>query len=236
MCREEFELIKHSLNNVENIKDVMDNPVISFFESAILPLLPAGEPFKSFISGIMEATIADKREKLLDVICSGPLCVTTEMVNDVEIIMNFIKTVEAVDRLATNDKIVYFGNLLRNGYFCADRIQADKYEEYFNAISSLSYRQLSLLALLYLHSKKQVAVSNANDAELTIWNSFKKEACECFNLSEGELVSILKATEKTGLCKEVVGAIFGYRGGRFEATPILNDFAAFVFAEGASNS
>lgn len=30
MCREEFELIKHSLNNVEDIKDVMDNPVISF--------------------------------------------------------------------------------------------------------------------------------------------------------------------------------------------------------------
>lgn len=38
------------------------------------------------------------------------------MVNDVEFIINFARAKEAVQRLATTDKVEYFGNLIRNGY------------------------------------------------------------------------------------------------------------------------
>ena len=52
-------------------------------------------------------------------------------------------------------------------------------------------------------------------------------------MSEDDLVAILKSTEKSGLCKEVVGAIYGYHGGTFEATSLLKDFVSFVISKNA---
>ena len=49
-----------------------------------------------------------KGENLLDIILSDTEMITTDMSSDVECIISFKKTVEAVDRLTTNDKIVYF--------------------------------------------------------------------------------------------------------------------------------
>ncbi len=233
MNRDEFELTKSNLYNAESNKDAINNPIITLFLS-LCP--PVGDTFKNVINGVLETKITNNRNKLFDIILDGSSCVTTDMIYDVELLTNFSNTVEAVDRLATNDKIVYFGNLLRNGYFNGEKIQADKYEEYFNAISSLSYRQLSLLALLYSHNKNRSDDCDKPGSEIEFWNTFKEDACNRFDLSEGELVSILKATEKTGLCKEFVGSVYNYLGGRFEATPILNDFATFVFDKGNTNT
>lgn len=67
------------------------------------------------------------------------------MVNDVEFIVNFARTREAIRRLATNDKVKYFGNLIRNGYLSGEHIENSKFEEYLDILNTMSYREIQYL-------------------------------------------------------------------------------------------
>lgn len=58
------------------------------------------------------------------------------MVNDVEFIVNYARVREAVRRLATNDKVKFFGNLIRNGYLSDTHIQSSVFDEYINILNS----------------------------------------------------------------------------------------------------
>lgn len=60
-------------------------------------------------------------------------------VNDIEFIMNFKRTLDAVNRLANNDKVVYFANLLKNGYMKENKISNDEYEENLRILGELSF-------------------------------------------------------------------------------------------------
>ena len=82
---------------------------------------------------------------MLEIILSDSENITSDMVNNVEFIINFARLLEVVNRLASNDKIKYFANLLKNGYFTEDKIANDKFEEYLNLVNELSYRELFLL-------------------------------------------------------------------------------------------
>ena len=229
-----FEEDKLSLRNCEEFADIKNNPVVAAFITSVKPLFPFwGELADGVVNEVLTKNIIEKRKKLLDIILSDTEMITTDMSSDVECIISFKKTVEAVDRLTTNDKIVYFGNLFKNGYLNEERIQAYKFEEYFNIINSLSYRQLDLLALLHTYNTKEYLCEDEKKANAERWLLFKRDACVRFSMSEDELVAILKSTEKSGLCKEVVGAIYGYRGGTFEATSLLKDFVSFVISKNA---
>ena len=229
-----FEENKLSLHNCEEFADIKNNPVVSAFITSVKPLFPFwGELVDGAVNEILTKNIIEKRDKLLDIILSDTEMITTDMSCDVECIISFKKTVEAVDRLTTNDKIVYFGNLIKNGYLNEERIQAYKFEEYFNIINSLSYRQLDLLALLHTYSTKEISFDNEKEEDSKRWMLFKEDACKIFDITGDDLIAILKSTEKSGLCKEVVGAIYGYHGGRFEATSLLKDFVSFVISKNA---
>ena len=83
-----------------------------------------------------------KEQELIEVILKDSNSITNEMVNDVEFIVNFAKTREAVRRLATNDKVKYFGNLVRNGYLAGNHIENSEFEEYLDILNTMSYREI----------------------------------------------------------------------------------------------
>ena len=58
------------------------------------------------------------------------------MVNDVEFIINFARAKEAVQRLATTDKVEYFGNLIRNGYLQGKHIDGSIFDEYIHILNT----------------------------------------------------------------------------------------------------
>ena len=65
------------------------------------------------------------------------------MVNDVEFIMSFAKTRNAVNKVLNGDKVKFYGNLLTNGYLNGkEKISTDEFEEYIELINTLSYREL----------------------------------------------------------------------------------------------
>lgn len=53
--------------------------------------------------------------------------------------------VEAIKRLASNDKVVFFGNLIRNGYLSGNHIGVNEFDEYLNILSTMSYREIQYL-------------------------------------------------------------------------------------------
>ena len=102
----------------------------------------------------------------LDEILKNDIELCTVDVNDVEFIMNFKKTLDAVNRLSNNDKIKYFANLLRNGYMKKEKISNDEYEEFLRILNDLSYREINYIFFLY-------DFENKNDKEnKNYWYNF----------------------------------------------------------------
>lgn len=119
-----------------------------------------------------------KEQELIDIIFSDTNNITTEMVNDVEFIVNFNRTLEVVKRLATNDKIKYFGNLIKNGYMIDKHIENSIFEEYLNILNGLSYREICLLVDFKKWSDKYASPPNINN-----WEKFKEKYASKYKIS-----------------------------------------------------
>lgn len=201
---EELEIVKLDLNNINQIKNVKENPVVKATILSVLKAVPIiGELVDSTIDVFLSNFQNEKRNKLLEIILSD-ITITSEMVNDVEFIMNFAKTLEALDRLATNDKVKYFANLLKNSYFSSDKIDNNEFEEFFNNINSLSYRQIQVLMILHNIENNpepyiDKSISEKEYLPDRYWSAFKKELEDKLHIKQDDVYSLMKSTEKTGL-------------------------------------
>lgn len=112
---EELELGKVSLKNANDYADIKSNPVV---ESVLMPIVKAvpviGDMIDSSMNKVIEEFQEKKENELIEVILKDKNSITSDMVNDVEFIVNFARTREAIRRLATNDKVKYFGSLTYN--------------------------------------------------------------------------------------------------------------------------
>lgn len=73
--------------------------------------------------------------------------ITSKMLNGVEFIMSFMKTMDAVNKTLNADKVKFYGNLLINGYLLnSKKTSVDEFEEYIELINSLSYSELEYLS------------------------------------------------------------------------------------------
>ena len=126
--KEIIESAKLDLQNIDTIIDTKHNPVVSAFISSIKTVPYIGD----LIDDSLEYTLTDfqskKQQQLLEAINNAPAgIVTSEMVNDVEFIMSFAKTRNAVNKLLNGDKVKFYGNLLVNGYLSErDKISTDE--------------------------------------------------------------------------------------------------------------
>ena len=103
---EELESVKLSLQNINDIVDIKGNPVVSSVLMAPVKAIPIiGDLIDSSADALLDDFQKKKEQELIDVILTNSTAITTEMVNDVEFIINYARVVEAVKRLATNDKI-----------------------------------------------------------------------------------------------------------------------------------
>ena len=106
--KEIIESAKLDLQNIDTIIDTKHNPVVSAFISLIKTVPYIGD----LIDDSLEYTLTDfqskKQQQLLEAINNAPAgIVTSEIVNDVEFIMGFAKTKNAVDKLSNGDKAKY---------------------------------------------------------------------------------------------------------------------------------
>lgn len=190
---------KLELQNVDTVIDVKHNPVISAFISTIKTVPYIGDLIDDSLESVLSEFQSKKQQQLLEVISQASFgTVTSDMVSDVEFIISFAKTRNAVDKLLNGDKVKFYGNLLVNGYLNKeDKISVDEFEEYLELINSLSYRELEYLSFFKEYSNKykgRLVYQN--------WAEFSREFRNKF--PNRHVHSVFKRLQRTGLISEVI--------------------------------
>lgn len=87
---EKLEMTKNSLYNVNEIKDIKENPIVESVLLAPIKAIPVlGDLIDSSTNKLLNDFQQKKEQELLDVILQDDHSITPEMVNDVEFIINF---------------------------------------------------------------------------------------------------------------------------------------------------
>lgn len=190
---EEFEVAKAELHSAEEVADIIKNPIAKNMFLAVQKIPKVGEFVSSSAEYLLENFLNGKEKNLNEIILRDNHTITSDMVNDIEFIVNYSRTRDTVRRLATNDKIQFFGNLIRNGYLSGDHIENDEFEEYLEVLVTLSYRQLECLAEFY--QKSRLTNGRIIDED---WELFKKNS----KYSETDINFIFKQLMRTGFINE----------------------------------
>ena len=190
---EELESTKLSLHNAKELADVRSNPVVETMITNIKKIFPPGVLLDAAFKKKLEEFQGKKEKELIDIVRKDEHSITSEMVNDVQFIVNFNRTLEAVRRLATNDKVKYFGNLIRNGYLSGEYLENDEFEEYLDILVTMSYREIECLSEFYYKSLSTKGKIIAEDWELFKINS---------RYSETDVSFIFKRLSRTGFINE----------------------------------
>lgn len=124
--------------------------------TAVLSVIPALGPFiDESAAQLFEKYQTTKQKKFVDTVLANDDIITSDKLNNFECIINIAKIIELVDRCTSNDKIVYFGNLIRNGYFDTDeQICNDDFEEYESILKDLSEREIKYLVKFADYARK----------------------------------------------------------------------------------
>lgn len=197
--KEMIENAKLDLQNIDTIIDTKHNPVISAFISSIKTVPFIGDLIDDSLEYALTDFQSKKQQQLLEVINNASIgTVTFDMVNDVEFIMSFLKTRNAVNKLLNGDKVKFYGNLLVNGYLSErDKISADEFEEYLELINLLSYRELE-----YLSFFKEFSNEYRGRLVYQNWRKFSIEFRNKF--PNRDVYSVFKRLQRTGFISEVI--------------------------------
>ena len=118
---------------------IFNNPLTKNIIAIYNQVIPFGEVVTTNIEIMIDNFTKKKHQEFLETILSDNNLIVSADVNDIEFIMNFKRTIDAVNRLANNDKVVYFANLLKNGYMKENKISNDEYEENLRILGELSF-------------------------------------------------------------------------------------------------
>lgn len=207
---EELELAKASLQNATNLTDIKGNPVVSSVLMAPVKAIPViGDWIDSSTDKLLEGFQQKKEQELIDVILKDKGSITTEMVNDVEFIINYARVVDAVRRLATNDKVQFFGNLIRNGYLSGEHIENSEFEECLDILNTMSYREIRYLVAYktYCEEKSKTknpkgTISDGKVVRYNMWDSFERDFSKELGITRGELYRSFVRIKQTGFLDE----------------------------------
>lgn len=218
------EAAKKKLNNANSLIAVADSAFALF--SYFLPQLNLVTPQ---IQEWFSEKISKNRQLFCDRIMALGFSVTMEQLHDVAFLTEFQNTIEVIDRLATNEKIIFFANLFHNSFSGKDKFDFkdyDEYEELLRNLSQLSKAEICLLIDFWRANQLHKQDRN-NPAYRTSWDRF---ASICFNkgIDRERLVAKMTAISRTGLCKEETASTFNYLGGIFFPTPLLDDLISKI--------
>lgn len=198
MSESKLENNKIALCNLEQLESIKNSPLMKSTVISVLKAVPLiGELIDSSIDSLLTEFQNKKRMELLEIIISSDSMITSEKVNDIEFIINFAKTLEAVSRLSTNDKVCYFANLLKNSYFSEDKASTDTYDEYLSILNDISFREIQYVCFLY---KNPIGKSKKSRN----WGKFKEAFVSEFLIDKKMVYPIFYRLKRTGFVDEIL--------------------------------
>lgn len=218
-----FEKKKKELDLITTIKRTQKSyGVDACLMSSIRAVPILGDMISTATSKAIDDFQEKKQKELVDAILNDDEIITFEKFDNVEFLINFAKTMDAVKRLATNDKIKYFSNLLKNGYFRESLIDNSRFEEYYNILMTLSYREISIIYEL------NKICSNYDKTEKRRGEIFYNELENKYNISSEIGKNILYKLRGTGLCIEDQDIFSNGTGLDVEITEYGKDFITMI--------
>lgn len=201
---EKFELVKSELKNVGEIKDIFENPAVKYL-LGILNALSYGavDALDVLFSKTLFERQKQKRKELCEIIFADNLF-TREDVEDVEFVLEFARTLDVVNRLATNKKLKYIATLFKRTFSQETyKEHIPEFEEYLFRLDRVSFRELDLLFLLYDSERKSKFAQYTGKEKLDkVWEDYISVVKEKYSLSESMIRSIMSGLVMTGFCHE----------------------------------
>lgn len=199
----EFEIAKKSLEDIKTLNDIWEHPAVKMIYGALNIIPPIAGALDATISKKLENYQKEKQQKLCEIIFQDN-SITLEDVKNVEIIMEYARMLDVVNRLATNEKLVYIANLFKKSVpnmICHDGVA--EFEEYLYRLDYISYREIDLLYILYGCEKDALNYENEKVSKMEkAWQMFKDLACDKYKVSEKMIIAMMSGLVTTGFCRE----------------------------------
>lgn len=109
--KDNFEIAKANLQNSETIADIFSNPMIKSGIDILGESPGIGSASKNMIEQEVARFQKRKRAEFLGYIVESKELIVSKDVAGVPLLMELARTLEVVDRLAANEKIIFIANL-----------------------------------------------------------------------------------------------------------------------------
>ena len=209
-CKENFEMVKTELQDMEAIADFFSNPMIKSGMEMLGEIPGIGSLAKNLLEQEVAGFQKRKREEFLSYITESGELIAKSDVADVPFLMELARTLEVLNRLATNEKVLYIANLFKHTFLLAGDRDIDLYEENLKRLEELSIREITILAKLHQYKYNNEA----------FYEDIRKDC----GIEKDEVKNILSAVTRTGFCKEKVGTYLGYEGDVYYTTSLFESF------------
>lgn len=205
---EEFGKAKQELLKYNNADKIWDSPLAQILMIGVKSLTSPLDGISSSVEAMLKKNQKKKLETVLKIIVEDK-GITTDMVEDVTVIMEFAKMIDAVNRLAANDKLVYFGKLFQSAVK-EEEFPVDEYDEFLQKLSDLSSREIRILVDLRAEQKDRgIAIQNEHGEPdigikpREIWDSFVEKESKVLGITEGMLTAIVSGITRSGFVQAI---------------------------------
>lgn len=221
---DEVECLKDRLIASENIAAV--NKPVDIILSLVGFASPAAEGIKvlkDVVVNKFDSFQNEKGNKFCNVILENKAMTTRDKVQDVTFIMEFLRTMDVVNRVSQNDKVAYIAQLFNKSFLVKDinEFDVDQYEEYLHRLDYLSLKEIHIMMRYYDYGRGHI------EAHHREWYSFKTMIADEMLTTEDDIVSRFSGLCMTGFCR-VYKTTFPGKSGREDPIFITDYFSQFI--------
>ena len=169
----------------------------------------------------------NKFDKLIKRLETGEISLTDNELQSDDFIACFIKTIDAIDKAISKEKVAILENLFINGIETqVIRNTPTLYEETLSIISDLSIREIEILFIL----SEELSIEEAQEESTIVLErnqKAKKRICQRYNISAVYTAALLHRLERTGLI--VDGNFIG--GPEYFMSPLYQEIKKLIHYE-----
>lgn len=221
---DELECLKDRLivsDRIGTINDPID--IILSLVSFANPAVEGIKTLKDVVVNKFDSFQNEKRNKFYDIVLEDKAMITSDKVQDITFIMEFLRTIDVVNRISQNDKVDYIAKLFKKSFVIRDinEFNVNQYEEYLHRLDYLSLKEIQILMSYYKYSK--ISIENHHHE----WYSFKTMIANEMLTTEDDIASIFSGLCMTGFCR-VYKTMFPGKSGREDPIFITDYFKRLV--------
>jgi hypothetical protein len=205
---------------------------------ALVQLVPnVGGAIDALIVDNLDRIKAERARTFFDELAKGDTVLTPELIQTDDFLHAYFATARAAFNTKQHEKIRWFAQLLLSGTDNKSSLNlGDEYEDLLSVLDELSYRELSILAILLEFENQNEKSADETEPQWTtkFWTQFGEEVFTRFQIPLSELDYVMTRIGRTAtfISYRAYGALYiGDLGGRGRSTPIFHKLTQHIKLE-----